>query len=85
MRGFPKFLKKYVWCEFFLNFMHKTAVLKMFSLYTFKILLDVNNSLVCSNIVLLKMMQRTGIPDFLDSGRKSWMLDSGCWTLDAGL
>ena len=27
----------------------------------------------------------TGIPEFLDSGRKSWTLDSGRWTLDAGL
>ena len=26
-----------------------------------------------------------GIPEFLDSGRKSWMLVSGRWTLDAGL
>ena len=26
-----------------------------------------------------------GIPEFLDSGRKSWTLDSGRWTLDAGL
>ena len=26
-----------------------------------------------------------GIPEFLDSGRKSWTLDSGLWTLDAGL
>ena len=25
------------------------------------------------------------IPEFLDSGRKSWTLDSGRWTLDAGL
>ena len=24
-----------------------------------------------------------GIPEFLDSERKSWTLDSGCWTLDA--
>ena len=24
-----------------------------------------------------------GIPEFLDSGRKSWTLDSGRWTLDA--
>ena len=23
------------------------------------------------------------IPEFLDSGRKSWTLDSGRWTLDA--
>ena len=23
--------------------------------------------------------------EFLDSGRKSWTLDSGCWTLNAGL
>ena len=26
-----------------------------------------------------------GIPEFPDSGRKSWTLDSGRWTLDAGL
>ena len=26
-----------------------------------------------------------GIPEFLDSGRKSWTLDSECWTLDAAL
>ena len=26
-----------------------------------------------------------GIPEFLDSGRKSWTLDSGRWTLDAVL
>ena len=26
-----------------------------------------------------------GIPEFLDSGRKSWTLGSGRWTLDAGL
>ena len=26
-----------------------------------------------------------GIPEFLDSGWKSWTLDSECWTLDAGV
>ena len=26
-----------------------------------------------------------GIPEFLDSGRKSWTLDSGRWTPDTGL
>ena len=26
-----------------------------------------------------------GIPEFLDSELKSWTLDSGRWTLDAGL
>ena len=26
-----------------------------------------------------------GITEFLDSGRKCWMLDSGRWTLNAGL
>ena len=36
----------------------KTAVLKMFSLCTFKILLDLNSSLVCSNLFLLKIMRR---------------------------
>ena len=25
-----------------------------------------------------------GTPEFLDSGRKSWTLESGRWTLDAG-
>ena len=25
-----------------------------------------------------------GIPEFLDSGRKCWTLDSGRWTLDVG-
>ena len=25
------------------------------------------------------------MPELLDSGHKSWTLDSGCWTLDAGL
>ena len=25
-----------------------------------------------------------GIPEFLDSGRRSWTLDSGHWTLDSG-
>ena len=27
----------------------------------------------------------TGLPEFLDSGRKSWTLGSGRWTLDARL
>ena len=27
----------------------------------------------------------SGIPEFLDSGRESWTLDSGLWTLDATL
>ena len=27
----------------------------------------------------------TGIPEFLGSGRKSWMLGSGCWKLNHGL
>ena len=26
-----------------------------------------------------------GIPEFLDSGRKSWTVDSRRWTLDSGL
>ena len=28
--------------------------------------------------------RRNGIPEFLDSGRKSWTLHSGRWTLDSG-
>ena len=31
------------------------------------------------------ILVKTGIPGFLDSGHKSWTLDSGRWTLDAGL
>ena len=30
-------------------------------------------------------VQNQGIPEFLDSRRKSWPLDSGRWTLDSGL
>ena len=30
------------------------------------------------------ILVKTGIPGFLDSGHKSWTLDSGRWTLDAG-
>ena len=30
-------------------------------------------------------MNFIGIPEFLDSGCKSWTLDSGRWTLYAGL
>ena len=29
-------------------------------------------------------VQNQSIPEFLDSRRKSWPLDSGRWTLDAG-
>ena len=44
----------------------------------------------CSNIYnrvfLAKILNSfKGIPEFLDSGRKSWTLDSGHRTLDAGL
>ena len=31
------------------------------------------------------ILVKTGIPGFLDSGRKSWTLDSRRWTLDGGL
>ena len=58
MRGYPEFLKKYACADFPLILWIKTAVLKMFSLYTLKISLDLNNSLVCSNLLSLKMMQR---------------------------
>ena len=30
-------------------------------------------------------IDNNGIPEFLNSGRRSWTLDSGRWTLDAGL
>ena len=36
-------------------------------------------------IEALLIRGNTGIPKFLDSGRKSWTLVSGRWTLDAGL
>ena len=34
---------------------------------------------------MLNFYASFGIPKFLDSGRKSWTLDSGHWTLDAVL
>ena len=37
-----------------------------------------------SNQSLLTKENSTGIPEFLDSGRKSWTLDTGRWTLDSG-
>ena len=37
-----------------------------------------NIILICCNVFL------EGIPEFLDTGRKTWTLDSGRWTLDAG-
>ena len=42
--------------DFPLTLCIKTAMLKIFSLFMFKILLDVNNSLVCSNLLLSKMI-----------------------------
>ena len=42
--------------DFPLTLYIKAAMLKTFSLFMFKILLDVNNSLVCSNLLLLKMI-----------------------------
>ena len=38
-------------------------------------------------MLFLQLSERKlkGIPEFLDSGCKSWTLDSGRWTLDAGL
>ena len=33
---------------------------------------------------LVRALER-GIPEFLDSGHKTWTLGSGRWTLDAGL
>ena len=41
---------------------------------------------IYNGVFLAKILNSfKGIPEFLDSGRKSWMLDSGRWTLDAGL
>ena len=34
---------------------------------------------------VLQKYYKTGIPEFLDSGRKCWTLDSGRWTLDPGI
>ena len=39
---------------------------------------DPNIILICCSVFL------EGIPEFLDTGRKTWTLDSGRWTLDAG-
>ena len=36
-------------------------------------------------VTWLAILVKTGILGFLDSGRKSWTLDSRRWTLDAGL
>ena len=36
-------------------------------------------------IRLIRQPPKKGMPEFLDSGRKSWTLDSGRWTLDDGL
>ena len=45
---------------------------------------SVPNTLVEEVFIKNKAFQE-GIPEFLDSGCKSWTLDSGQWTLDAGL
>ena len=37
------------------------------------------------SFICMFYFRKMGIPEFLDSGRKSWTLDSGRWTLDAGL
>ena len=42
----------------------------------------------CVTVAVLSpsdMNQKHDIQEFLDSGRKSWKLDSGRWALDAGL
>ena len=36
-------------------------------------------------ILIISNHRKHGIPEFLDSGHKSWTLDSGRWTLDARL
>ena len=50
-RGFSEFRKKCVFPE---TLCIKTAVLKMFSLYTFKTLLDLNSALVSLNFFFIK-------------------------------
>ena len=51
---FSEYRKKNVCLDFYAK---KIPVMRMFSLYTFKISLDLNNSLVCSNFPLLNMMR----------------------------
>ena len=57
MRGFPEFRKNMLGANFSRILCIKAEVLKMFSLYTFKNLLDLNNSVVSSNLLLLQMMR----------------------------
>ena len=42
------------------------------------------DGLLQSNNVSELNLHKKGIPEFLDSGRKSWTLDSAPWTLDPG-
>ena len=53
----------------------------------FKIILErkKKNSLILIKFFLILHVLKKGIPEFLNSGRKSWTLDAGSWTLDAGL
>ena len=53
----------------------------------FKIILErkKKNSLILIKFFLILHVLKKGIPQFLNSGRKSWTLDAGSWTLDAGL
>ena len=57
---------------------------KLFYIIIFKFLCYIN-----FNFNLVKGNENSfflfGIPEFLDSGRKCWTLDSGRWTPDAGL
>ena len=43
-----------------------------------------NNFKENAQFLFLCNLQKSGIPEFLDPGRKSWTLDPGLWTLDYG-
>ena len=77
----PCFLHK-LWFLFW-----KTFISKIFQKWfqnILKIFFNCNSSVYFQNIVVCNEPFLLGIPEFLDSGCKSWTLDSGRWTLDAG-
>ena len=45
--------------------------------------LNINKMQIFQNFLWTNEQKVTGKPEFLDSGHKSWMLNSGRWTLDA--
>ena len=77
----PCFLHK-LWFLFW-----KTFISKIFQKWfqnIRKVFFNCNSSVYFQNIVVCNEPFILGIPEFLDSGRKSWTLDSGRWILDSG-